>query len=51
MELTTLFQVSMTETKQEVISQGVMLLRFKPDKLNGLSDKIPGTEEVINNDF
>lgn len=41
----------MTETKQAIISQGVMLLRFKPDKLNGLSDKTPGAEEVINNDF
>lgn len=41
----------MTEKKQAIISQGVMLLRFKPDKLNGLSDKTPGAEEVINNDF
>ena len=55
LELTTLsiFQVSigMIETKQAIISQGVILLQFKPDKLNGLSDKTPGAEEVINNGF
>ena len=39
----------MIGTKQAIISQGV--LRFKPDKLNGLSDKTPGAEEVINNGF
>lgn len=37
----------MIETKQAIISQGVILLQFKPDKLNGLSDKTPGAEEVI----
>ena len=45
----TLMSISMIGTKQAIISQGV--LRFKPDELNGLSDKTPGAEEVIYNGF